>query len=236
MSAPTYSASAGPMVAVETRVRQLIIERIAVLLGDVGLQELLISRVDDLRQGSQDRWKADFLSWCKRINERGLRVMASYPIDEGQLPAIGIIQASASEDASLQVCGDVWRRTSELVGTLDAADPTSSAVYDHIELATGWTSDIQVSAWSTGPEEAVFLHTIARWALHSGKEQLTDIGMRDATLSESGFEPTSNPLYPHVPFVPLISFRLAYTYRHREVTGPQKHRVTVLPCSVINPS
>jgi len=215
--------------------RQMLLERITLLLSDVALQRVLVRRLDTLRQGSQDTWEADSLAWFKTIRNR-LMLLVGTPGAEGQLPAIGIVLASGGDDAQVQVAGGLWRRTSELIGTLDANVPTSSEVIDHLEYAEGRAADIQLTSWSTGPEESSLLHTMVWWALSSGKEGLRKLGLTRMDLSESGFEPDRSPLYPHVPYVPMVSARISFMYRVREVTGPQKHRVTLSPSSFTLPS
>lgn len=235
MSTPTYSPGVSLLHAPETILRQMLTERLVILLGDLDLQRLLVRRLDTLEQGTQTQWETDCLAWFGSLRDR-LRVLAGPPHDEGQLPAISVILASGGEDAQVQVAGGLWRRTSELRGTLDADDPTSSMVIDHLEYAEGRMADIQVTSWSTGAEEASLLHTVAWWALSTGKEHLSTMGLTRMDLTESGFVPSESPLAPHVPFVPMVNARLNFMYRTREVTGPQKHRVSLSPSSFTLPS
>ena len=235
MSTPVYSPGVSILNGPETMIRQMLIQRLALLLGDADLQRLLVRRLDTLLQGTQSEWESDSIRWFKSIRDR-LGIFAGMPESEGQLPAIGVVLAGGGEDPQVQVAGGLWRRTSELRGTLDADDPTSSEVVDHLEYSEGRQADVQITSWATGPEEAGLLHTIAWWALSTGKEHLQPLGITRMDLSESGFEPDRSPLYPHVPYVPMVNARLNFMYLTREVTGPQKHRVSVLPSSFTLPS
>lgn len=230
MSDPTYAAGTSVFHGAETLLRQILMERIVILASDEQLQRQLFARQDTLLQGSQAAWVEECVQWIRELPAR-LKVFATYPHDEPMLPCISVVLNSANEDPAAAVCGDVWDRQSEMIGTLSSTDATLSAVYDHIEYGMGMQVSVQVGSWATGPEEASLLHTVVRWALHSGKDAMLKIGMRDIVLSESGFSPEQSPLYPHVPYVPAVSAQLNYWFRYRERTGPQKHRVQVTACS-----
>lgn len=234
MSDPVYAPGSTVANGAETLLRQVVLERLTVLASDEALQRQLFARQDTLEQGSQDAWVDECVSWFRDISHR-LTVIPGYPVEQVQLPCVSIVLQSASEDASSAVCGDVWDRQSELIGILNQSTPTSSAVYDHIEYGMAVQASVQIGSWATGPEETQALHTITRWSLHSGKDRMIRLGLRDITFAESGFEPTGNPLYPRPMFVPLVTAQLTHWYRYRERTGPQKHRLSVLPCTFTLP-
>ena len=235
MSTPVYSNGAGLLYAPEMLVREILVNRIQILLSDRPLQELLLRRLDTLNHGSQAQFHKDALEWLRGLSGR-LRIEIIYPNDDAALPALSVVMASGSEDPTYATCGDVWRKKSEMIGTLIAADDTSSTVYDHHERTTGITNEIQIGAWSVRPEESSLLFSVARWALFAGKGDLQKAGIPEMSWSESGFQPTTSPLYPHVQYVPMIAARLPYVYQTRLVTGPHPHRITMQPSTFTVPS
>lgn len=229
---PPRQRGSAALFVPELLMRQVIEEGAVALAGDPTRLSELFYRPDDLFGASSASWtegmKKALLAMISETPTRGgLTVSVGYPMREAVLPCISLVTESDGENDSEGLAGNnggqAWRTTGIPV---DPADPAASRALYRTE-AWGWRTVVQVGAWSTQPEGAALLSTLARYLLLTGQGQLSAAGVHELSVDGSGFEPTEHPLYPAIPYVPLLRVTLLWTLRATGRIEPQPRRVTV---------
>lgn len=217
---------AGILEEPELLLRQVLMEGLVELAGTPDQVEELFRRSDTLRQGSQDDWADDFRAGLHQlVRDGGLRVHIGVPMTEAVLPSVSIVTASSSEDAGGATLGGVLGVAWRSLG-VPAADPNAFVTERHTTLGADWTTSLQVGCWATTPEESVLLKALVAYLLFRHKGRLTVAGVRDLSLSESGFTPDPQ-LYPRVGYVPAFSVSIEWTRRQTRVRRPVPTRYTI---------
>lgn len=217
---------AGILEEPELLLRQVLMEGLIELAGTPDQVEELFRRSDDLRQGSQDDWGDDYRRGLEvLVREGGIRVHIGIPMTEAVFPAVSIVTASSSEDAGGATLGGVlgvgWRS----FGT-PAVDPNLFVVERHTTIGGDWNSSLQVGCWATTPEESVLVKATVAYLLFRHKGRLTTAGIRDLSMSESGFTPDPQ-MYPRVGYVPAFNVSIEWTRRQTRVRRPVPTRITI---------
>ena len=228
---------AGMLETPELLVRQVLLEGLVELAGDEARLDELFGRVDDLRQGSQDEWVDDFKVALRRMaqlhGDGGVSVGVGYPMDDAHYPYVSIVTDSAGESPGGASMGDVLGRTYSVIGTPTADDADSTVSTRHTVIGVDYTTSVQVGCWALAPEESTLLLTVVRHLLFRHKGRLTTAGVRDITLSESGFQPDPT-LYPRTGYVPVVRCTLEWTLRQTRRTRRVPTRVRVVSVSFSN--
>lgn len=217
---------AGILEEPELLLRQVLLEGVYELAGTPDQVDELFARSDALRQGSQDDWADDFRAGLEQlIREGGLRVNVGVPMTEAVLPAVSIVTASSSEDAGGATLGGILAVGWRSFGT-PTVDPNGFVTERHTTIGSDWSTNLQVGCWATTPEEAVLIKAIVAYLLFRHKGRLAEAGVRDLSMSESGFTPDPQ-LYPRVGYVPAFAVSIEWTRRQTRVRRPVPTRFTV---------
>jgi len=190
-------------------VREVLIKGLVELASDdVRLSELY-QRFDDLRDGTQDQWTQDLKDHLKRLVSYGsagaVRVGVTYPRTELSLPWVSVLVASGSEDVGQATMGDVMHRRVEKLGAGEKLRHV-----EHTIIGSDQTTQIQIGSWAIAPEGSLLLHEAVRNVLMRDKGRLQSAGVLNITLSDGGFE-VSSDLTPHVAYVPVMSMSMEWT-------------------------
>lgn len=227
----------GMLETPELLLRQVLMEGLVELAGDEARLGELFARTDDLEQGTQDEWVADFKAALRRMarlhDEGGVAVSVGYPMDDAHYPYVSIVTDSAGESPGGASMGDVLGRAYSIVGTPTAADPNSTVSTRHTVIGVDYTTTVQVGCWALAPEESTLLLTVVRHLLFRHKGRLVASGVRDVTLSESGFQPDPS-MYPRTGYVPVVRCTLEWTLRQTRRTRRVPTRVRVVTVSFTN--
>ncbi len=227
----------GMLETPELLLRQVLLEGMVELAGDDVRLDELFARVDDLRQGTQEDWADDFKAALRRMarlhDVGGVSVGVGYPMDDAHYPYVSIVTDSAGESPGGASMGDVLGRTYSVVGTPTADDADSTVSTRHTVLGVDYTTSIQIGCWALAPEESTLLLTVVRHLLFRHKGRLVASGVRDITLSESGFQPDPQ-MYPRTGYVPVIRCSLEWTLRQTRRTRRVPTRVRIASVSFTN--
>jgi len=212
MTEPIKHRGSGQTITPELLVRQVLLEGLVELAGDRFRQDELFARVDDMLQGTQDAWakemRAALLRMAQPGRKGGISVAVGYPQDEALLPYVSIIGDAGSEEGNQASMGDVLgRHFDQDTGTL------------YTVIGTEWSSTIQIGSWATVGEESTLLHQLVKHVAFRAKGSLIAAGVRDVSLSESGFAP-GEVYYPRVMWVPMLRLTLEWTYRQTRRKRP----------------
>lgn len=232
----TIPQGSGMLEAPELLLRQVLLEGLVELAGDAARQDELFARVDALSQGSQDEWAEDFKAELRRMarigGDGGIAVGVGYPMDDAHYPYVSIVTDSSAESAAGASMGDVLGRTHDVIGT-PSADPLTSVTTRYETIGVDYTTTVQVGCWALAAEQSILLLTVVRHLLFRHKGRLTVAGVRDVSLSESGFQPNPQD-YPRTGYVPVVRCSMEWTYRQNRVTRPVPTRVTIARISFYN--
>lgn len=227
----------GMLEAPELLIRQVLLEGLVELAGDEQRLEELFARSDDMLQGSQEEWVDDFKRVLRRMavlhTEGGVAVGVGYPMDDAHYPYVSIVIDSAAESPGGASMGDVLGRAYDVQSTPTAEDTNSTVSTRYTTIGTDWTTNLQIGCWALAAEESTLLLTVVRHLLFRHKGRMTTAGVRDITLSESGFQPEPNQ-YPRTGYVPIIRCSLDWTFRQTRRTRRVPTRVRVVTVSFSN--
>ena len=104
--------------------------------------------------------------------------------------------------------------------------------FRHRIIGSEWTTTIQVGSWAAAPEESVLLHSVVKHLLFRHKGRVQTSGVRDVSLSESGFEPDPQ-LHPRTGYVPLVRCTLHWQWRQTR-RKPSPTFFTLQPATFTN--
>lgn len=227
---PLRHRGAGMNIVPELQVRQMLMEELYKLASDEIAIEEVVSRIDDLRQGTQEAWTKDLTAALKDLLDPGSRnplwVKVGYPLTEAELPCISIVNDGGSEDERGAVMGDILDVSYQLMGTQS---------FKYTTLGVDQISHVQVGSWATAPELALLMDAAVRFAAFRGKGALDAAGVWEVGFTNAGFPNPAPELLPRVGYVPMTRIQLQWTYRTtlREGPVPNSARVrtgTVDPC------
>ena len=227
---------AGMLETPELLIRQVLLEGLVELAGDVPRLDELFTRVDTLLQGSQADMVRDFKAVIRRMarlsDDGGIAVGVGYPMDDARYPFVSLVIDSAAESPGGASMGDVLGCAYDLQSTPTAADSNSTVSTRYTVIGTDYTTNIQVGCWALAAEESTLLLTAVRHLLFRHKGRMTLAGVRDVTISESGFQPDPNQ-YPRTGYVPVIRCSLEWTLRQSRRTRrvPTRAGITTLTFS-----
>lgn len=222
----------GMLETPELLLRQVLLEGLVELAGDEPRLDELFARVDDLRQGTQDDWVDDFKAGVRRMAQLhapgGIMVGVGYPMDDARYPYVSILTDSAGESAGGATLGDILGQTFVVQSTPTAADFNSTVSRKITTIGTDYSTSLQVGCWALAAEESTLLLTVVRHLLLRHKDRMKAAGVRDITMSESGFQPSPD-MYPRTGYVPIVRVSLEWTLRqtihHRRVPTRARLRV-----------
>ncbi len=202
----------------EFLLRSMLVEGFVALGASVTRVDDLVRRVDELQQGSQRAYSAEMreavLALCA---PNAVPVFVGYPQDEGTLPCVSIVTDAGGEaEGAAVVGGDLLARRYERVGTIGEDD---CKLYAVDTIGGEFNVSLQIGTWATSPELAVLLHEIVRAVVFADKGRLTEAGVLDVGINESGFQPDPS-MYPRVGYVPVMAIRVSMQYEQNERTGP----------------
>lgn len=219
--------------APELLLRQVLLEGLVELAGDLPRLDELFARVDDLRQGSQDEWVQDFKDEFRRMAklhaDGGISVGVGYPMDDAHYPYVSIVTDSAAESPGGASMGDVLGRAYDVTSTPTADDFNSTVSTRYTTIGADYTTSLQVGCWALAAEQSILLQTVVRHLVFRHKGRLASAGVRDVTLSESGFQPDPS-VYPRTGYVPVIRCSMEWTLRQTRRTRrvPTRARVSAI--------
>lgn len=205
MTTPPRHLGSGHTLVPELLVRQVLLEGLVELAGDRFRQDEIFGRVDDMLQGTQDDWNQEMrtalLQMVRPGALGGIRVAVGYPHAEARLPHVSIVTEAGSEEGGQATMGDVLHRTfDEDTGT------------QHLVKGTEWSSVVQIGSWATSGEASTLLAQMVRNVVFEKKGSLIAAGVRELTLSETGFQP-GDEHWPRVMWVPMLRVNMEWTFR-----------------------
>lgn len=219
----TIPPGAGMSQAIDLLVQEAIVLGFGALESDRRAVDELVDRSDSLRHNTADAWRVGLrdalLDMLSTSSPNRVDVLLGYPSGppgSAHLPCVSIVKDGGGENPSEVCIGDVLDQRDEFVG------PNLERV-ETVTHGAGWTSTLQVGAWTTTPELSALLHAAIGWALQHQKQRLMDMGVHESTWNEGGAPGTD--LEPRVGFVPMWVVTLNWT-RQQTFRRKVANRVT----------
>ena len=213
----------------EFLIRETLIMGFAEFASSRAQQDEVLDRIDMLRQGSQESWRADCAAALRDTFDPQSpnflsNVCIGHPTQEATLPWIGIVLMAEAEDPAGSMLGDVLTRQYTTTGDLDS-NPEGFRVIRHEVLSTDYTATVQIAVWTTVPELSIVLQATAQYVMELHKDILGRAGVYTITLTTSSLSPDPT-LEPRVAYVPIVTCVLTFPRRRTKTTDPVPNRLT----------
>lgn len=174
----------------------LLADGLAVLAQDRDrLEKLFTAPYDSSWEERRNRWVA--LSRDLVLGNAPISIGMGGPVVEQPMPYLGILMGASNEDPSMTESGLV----------IDSHNEAPASLYQPGRRITtygrAYRTQLFVQVWEPLAERAMIIATLARAVLAAWTPTAHRLGLLEATLSDTGFEP-SEEMRGRVPFVHVV--------------------------------